>query len=142
MRVGIGLVLFYLGALNALLAINLGTCTQGDASRLWDGVFTVILYGLACTPLSRTSRPELASLLLAPALLVVLAQTAFAFQLSAVSAEGGAACAFLERMEGYPHDGDERSYATVWMAVAASGWLAIGLVVANVVRMWSPQEPE
>ena len=142
MRVGIGLVLFYLGALNALLAINVGTCTQGDATRLWGGVLTVILYGVACILLSRTSRPKLASILLSPALFMVLAQTVFAFQLSTVSAGGGAACAFLEGMEGYPRDGDERSYALVWTAVAAAGWLAIALVVANVVRKSSAPDLE
>jgi hypothetical protein len=140
MRVGIGLTLFYLGALNALLAINLGTCTQGDATRLWGGILTAILYGIACVPLSRTSRPQLAALLLAPAGLVVLGQTGFAFKLLALTADGKPACDLLENITGYPRDGNEASYAAVWMVVAAAGWLTVALVVANFVRRHAAQE--
>jgi len=141
MRVGIGLTLFYLGALNALLVVNLGTCTQGDATRLWGGVLTATLYGVASVLLSRTSRPQLAALLLAPAVLVVLGQTAFAFKLLALSADGKPACDLLENITGYPRDGNEASYAAVWVTVAAAGWLTVGLVVANLVRTHKAQEP-
>ena len=44
-----------LHGIRTALAINVGTCTQGDATRLWGGVLTVILYGVACILLSLRS---------------------------------------------------------------------------------------
>jgi hypothetical protein len=34
----IGVVLYYLAAGNLALALTVGTCTQGDAGRLWGGL--------------------------------------------------------------------------------------------------------
>lgn len=131
MRVGTGLILFYLGTLNAFLALNVGTCTQGDATRLWGGVLSAILYALACIPLWKTSRPGLALALLAPAALFVIGETTFGFRLMAGSSP---ACDLLENTTGYPIDGNEATYAAIWLGLSAVGWLAVGLVVSNLIR--------
>jgi len=120
--------------MNAFLAVNVGTCTQGDATRLWGGVLSAILYALACIPLWKTSKPGLALALLAPAALVVIGETTFGFRLMVASSNGVPACDLLENTTGYSIDGDEAIYAAIWLVLSAVGWVAAGLVVSNLIR--------
>jgi hypothetical protein len=134
MRAGIGIVLFYLASFNLVLAMVVGTCTQGDAGRLWGGALSLLLYGLAVWPLARTSRPGLAALLVGLALPVLALAAPLGVRLAVAAARGDAACDVLEGSVGFAPDGGEAAYAAVWLALSLFGMLAFAIPLVRFLK--------
>lgn len=131
MRASLGIALFYVASSNAMLALNVGTCTQGDASRLWGGTLSLLLYIVAAWCFSRTSRAGLVSLLLLPTVPVLIWTTSFGLDLQLAAGRGASACGVLEGVSSYPADGRETAFATIWLLLSCLGWLGIGLALTR-----------
>ena len=124
--VGAALVLFYLGAGNAVLALTVGTCTQGDAGRLWGGMISLLLYGIGTPLLRQTSKPLLTLALLGPLTPVFIWQASFAIKLTiGFWLFDRSACDTLEGTVGQIVDGGEPIYAAIWLAVTIISWAGV-----------------
>jgi hypothetical protein len=132
MRGGLAVVLFYLASLNALLAAHVGTCNQGDASRLWGGAVSLLLYVWAAWLVARMARVGLAGLLLLPVVPALFWTTKLGARLLLASSHGASACSVLEGAS-YPVDGNEAAYAAIWLLLSCAGWLGLGL---TLLRYW------
>jgi hypothetical protein len=124
---------FYLGALNALLAGNAGTCTQSDSSELAGAVFSVILYLVAGYSLSRARFFKTALMLLVPVVPVLVWQCILAIKLAdGIFRQGLSACDSKHwHIEGgYGPDGNETFYAILWLTLAIVG-VAVPFFVAR-----------
>lgn len=119
-----GIILFYLAAANAVLALNIGTCTQGDASRLWGGLISLILYVIATLLLAQTKRPAFTLIALLPTLPVLAWQLIFTVRLATGHwIANSSACDILENTSGQSLDGSEPLFILIWtLLTLASGW--------------------
>ena len=130
-------VLFYLGAVNALLARFVGTCNQGDASRLFGILITAILFAAALMAMSFSThrRGVLRAISLAFPLLAW--HTIFSARLGyALLWQGASACEALEGVP-YPSDGNEVFYGIAWPVVTIATWT--GLLVLWLHRSSKPR---
>jgi len=73
---------FYLAAGNAVIARVAGTCTQGDADRLFGVVLSIALYGIALLGLWLSSRTRSIVLFCLPIFPIILWQVWFSSRLS------------------------------------------------------------
>lgn len=124
----ISVLAFYLGALTALLARVVGTCTQGEADRLWGVVISIPFYLIAVIGLSQTRYLKAATIACGPVFLFLLWQAAFAIRLSFdILVYSFSAC---EVLEGTPCEdsGDEITFAVLWPIVALGTVAALTLV--------------
>lgn len=120
------LVLFYLAAGNAVLALTIGTCAQGDAGRLWGGALSLIFYGIGTLFLRQTSKPLLVLALLIPLAPVFIWQANFAIKLTiGFWFFDRSACDTLDGTVGQLVDGGEPIYTAIWLAVAAVSWACV-----------------
>lgn len=108
--------LFYLAAGNTILARVAGTCTQGDADRLFGVVVSITLYGLALLGLWLSAQARALTLFLLPLVPVVIWQAWFSARLAfEVFALERSACSVLEgAVPGYPMSGSEAFFAITW----------------------------
>ena len=121
----ISISLFYLGAINTLLARFAGTCTQGDAARLSGIVITAILFFAALVTLSVSRRQRFVLLAISPVLLVLVWQAFFSLRLGySLLWQGAAACQVLVGIP-YPPDGGEVFYGIAWPAVSLATLAAL-----------------
>jgi hypothetical protein len=133
----IAIVAFYLGLLNTILARFAGTCTQGDADRLWGVAISIPLFLVAVIALSRTSYVRATVSVCIPAFLLMLWQAVFAAELSfKVLVLNSSAC---EVLDGLPqiHDGDEFAFAFLW-PIAIFGTLMAMVSVYFLRRTQAP----
>ncbi|MEM9755874.1 MAG: hypothetical protein AAF914_07775 [Pseudomonadota bacterium] len=108
--------LFYLGAMNTVLARVAGTCTQRDADRLFGVVISITLYGLALLGLWLSARARAFYLFLVPLVPIVIWQAWFSARLTfEISTLKRSACSVLEgAVPGYPMSGSEAFFAITW----------------------------
>jgi CDP-diglyceride synthetase len=122
---------------NAILAINVTTCTQGDAANLLGGFITLFFYliGIAFLSVSQTRRIEF--LALVPAIAIAAWHTWFAIRFAAgYLLEGMSACfaiegGFTPDDAGEWMDGGERLYVALWLGLSLLFWVG---VVTSFVR--------
>jgi hypothetical protein len=135
----VGVVLYYLGAGNLALALTVGTCTQGDAGRLWGGLLSLLLFTAALIPFRRATHPIPVAIALLPLLPLLGWATVFTARfLVGYWWRGATACDVLEQAHGYFADGDEPALTLLWSAltiVAWSGILAISLRLRRRVTL-------
>jgi hypothetical protein len=107
---------FYLAAGNTVLARVAGTCTQGDADRLFGVVVSAALYCIALLGLWMSRQPRIVFLFSAPLLPIAVWQVWFSLRLSyEILALGRSACSILEgTISGYPNSGSELFFALTW----------------------------
>lgn len=120
-------ILFYLAAVNAVLARVAGTCTMGDADRLWGAALSLLVYLLAASVFGLARHPRAVLLACAPVLGVMAWQLVFALRFSfGTLVAGKSAC---EMLEGRPFvaSGSEASYTLIWLMMAATAPLATGV---------------
>lgn len=125
-----GIILLTFGALNAVLALSVGTCTQGSADGLYGGFLTVILYvgGL----LALTARPpsRWANLCLIPAAGIAIWHSFFAAHFMwGYWAHGMSACyaikgGFTPDEAGEWMDGGEPLLTLLWATASVTFWAA------------------
>jgi len=119
---------FYLGALNTLLARVAGTCTQGEADRLWGVVISIPFYLVAVLGLFQTKYLRAATIACSPVFLFTLWQAAFAVRLLFdILVYDASACEVLEGMP-YPNSGAEIAFAVLWPLVGFGTLVALTLV--------------
>ena len=132
---GAALTLFYLAAGNAVFALTVGTCTQGDAGRLWGGTLSLILYGIGTLFLRQTSKPVLALALLIPLAPVFIWHANFAIKLTiGFWFFDRSACDTLDGTTGQLVDGGEPIYTAIWLAIAAVPWAGIAALAVKWKR--------
>jgi hypothetical protein len=125
--------LFYLAAGNTVLARVAGTCTHGDADRLFGVVLSLALYGIALLGLWLSPRDRTTVLLLLPLLPILLWQVWFSSHLSfGILVRGYSACTVLEGpLPPYPNSGSELFFAVSWPAMSVSVLLGMLLVLRS-----------
>lgn len=121
---------FYVAALSTVLAAVAGTCTQGDAGRLYGVVFSILLYFIALITMRFSITMQRELLFILPALPVVIWQTIFSARLSFDLLWNEApACTFLMGPgPAYPPSGGEMFFAVAWPAMALMVILGLAMV--------------
>lgn len=135
-----GVLLLTLGALNAVLALSVETCTQGGADSLYLGFVTLLLYlaGLAAL-LARPASPAAAAALL-PAAAVAVWHSLFAARFAwGYTMRGMSACyamqgGFTAGKAGDWMDGGEPLLAALWVGLGLVFWAAAGVAAASAFR--------
>jgi len=133
----ISTILLTLGALNSVLALKVGTCTQGDAGNLYGGFLTLLLYvaGFIALTIRPPSRWAWVSLL--PAAAVAMWHTLFAaYFMWGYWAKGMSACyamkgGFTADKAGEWMDGGEPLLTALWASASAVFWMAIAAAVRS-----------
>lgn len=121
----------YLGALNSVLARFVGTCTQGDADRLFGIVFSAPLFGLFLLGLWRTRYFRSTGILCLSGILVLVWQAEFAVSLLyGIALRRLSACAILEGGT-YEYSGSETAFAALWPLVIL-GTVIGALLIASL----------
>lgn len=124
----VSVLTFYLGALNTLLARVAGTCTQGEADRLWGVMISIPFYIVAVLGLFKTKYLKTTTIACSPVFLFALWQAAFAFRLALdILLYDASACEVLEGIP-YPKSGDEIVFAILWPLVTFGTLIALMLV--------------
>lgn len=119
---------FYVGVLNTILARFAGTCTQGDADRLWGILISVPFFLIALFCMSRTKHLGVTMIASLPALLLMLWQGVFAAELSlGVFVYNSSACEVLESVP-YGYSGSEVPLAVLWPVVIFGSFAATATV--------------
>ena len=127
----VSLLAFYLGDLNILAARFAGTCTQGDAGRLYGVIYSILFYSAAIFFMRKSGRERTILLIVSPLLPIFVWQTLFSFRLSyELLWIGASACDVLEGMSlSYPADGGEIIFAISWPLMAIA-------VVIGILAVW------
>ncbi len=124
-------ILLTLGALNSVLALNVGTCTQGSASSLYGGFLTLLLYIAGFIALSIQPRSRWVMVSLLPAAAIAIWHTLFAAQFMwGYWVNGMSACyamkgGFTPDQAGEWMDGGEPLLTALWASASAAFWVAI-----------------
>lgn len=129
----IGIALLTLGALNAVLALSIETCTQGDAGSLHGGWLTLFLYfgGLLGLVTNAPRRWTLVALL--PAAIIAVWHSIFAMQFAwGYWVQGMSACFamnghFTPEDAGEWMDGSEPLLTVLWLILSTLFWAAVAL---------------
>lgn len=116
LRQPLSITFFYLAAGNTILARFVGTCTQGDADRLYGAVLSLALYGIALLGLWLSPRVRTIVWFSLPVFPIVLWQVWFSSRLSfEILVLGHSACTVLEGAPPlYPDSGSELFFALSW----------------------------
>lgn len=114
-----------------MLARVAGSCTQGDADRLFGVVLSIALYGIALLGVWLSPRARTIVLLSLPVLPVIVWQLGFSLRLSfEIVAQGHSACSVLEgAVPGYPSSGSELFFALAWPLMSLGVLLGIFIVL-------------
>lgn len=119
-----------LGALNAILARTVDTCTGGSADSLVGGVFTAMLNLLGFLMLARGTKPWLLALILVLPTLVALSYTAFALDFwRGYATRGMSACEAKTGEGDWALSGEEPQLIFYWVAAAAIYWIGLANAV-------------
>lgn len=127
----LGMVLLTLGALNSVLALSVGTCTQGSAGGLYGGFLTLILYVGGLPALIAHAPPRWMYLGLVPAAAIAIWHTMFAAHFVwGYWADGMSACyamkgGFTPDQAGEWMDGGEPLLTLLWASVSVIFWIAV-----------------
>ena len=118
----LSIAFFYLAAGNTVIARFAGTCTQGDADRLYGAVLSLALYCIALLGLWLSSRTRTIVLFSLPVFPIVLWQVWFSSRLSfEILVRGHSACTVLEGpLPAYPNSGSETIFALLWPLMSFS----------------------
>lgn len=131
----------YVGLLNTLLARHAGTCTQGDADRLFGIVLSAPFFLLTVLCLARTKHLGGAMIVCLPGLMLMLWQGAFAAELSfGILVHGFSACQILQDMP-QAYSGHELTFAILWPTVMFCALGAIAIVYF-IRRSRAPRTPK
>ena len=128
----VGIILLTLGALNAVLALSVETCTQGAADSLYGGFLTLFLYVAGAVALVGWPPWRWAWLALVPAAGIAVWHSLFAVRFAlGYSAYGMSACyamngGFTPDQAGEWMDGGEPMFVVLWLALSAIFWIAVG----------------
>jgi len=115
-----------LGALNAILARAVDTCTGGSADSLIGGALTAILNLLGFLMLVRGTKPWLLALLVALPTLAALSYTAFALEFwHSYVTRGISACEAKTGEPDWALSGEEPQLIFYWVAAAAIYWIGL-----------------
>lgn len=131
------------GALNAALAITVGTCTQGDAGELLGGWITLLLYLVGTAALLVARRKWICVVLLAPAAAIALVHSWFAIRLTYSYLVHGVSACFVLAGEYSPQDsgewmdGGEPVYIALWLGLSALFWFGY----LNAMRLARAEGP-
>ena len=144
----IGVILFTLGGLNAVMAINVGTCTQGGADSLYGGFVTLFLYmaGLAFFLGRPPTLPALLSLI--PAVAIAVWHSLFAMRFAwGYWARDVSACyamtgGFTPDEAGEWMDGGEPLLTLLWAGLSLLCWGSAAIAAAGVRRRFSASDRE
>ena len=122
---------FYLAALIANAAPDMGTCTQGDAGQLFLVILAAPAQLLGMLGLSMTKYIRWAVLACLPLIPVLIRQMVFALRLTkGLIIDGMSACGFLMNDSDWEFDGSEVSYVKLWIVVCmVLPLIACGLAV-------------
>jgi len=111
-----GVVLYYLAPGNLALSLIVGTCTQGDAGRLWGGLLSLLLFAAALVFVWCSTHPILVAIALLPLLPLLSWVTLFTVRsLVGYWWRNATACDVLETTGGYFADGNEASLTLLWL---------------------------
>lgn len=116
----LSIAFFYLAAGNTMIARVAGTCTQGDADRLYGVVLSLALYSIALISLWLSSRTRSIVLFCLPIFPIIFWQVWFSSRLSyEILVQGHSACTVLEGpLPIYPNSGSELFLALSWPIVS------------------------
>lgn len=127
----LGIILLTLGALNAAVALTVGTCTQGSADSLYGGVITLILYVAGAGSLIGWPPSRWTFLSILPAAAIALWHSVFAIRFAwGYFANNMSACyamkgGFTSDEAGEWMDGGEPMLIVLWVAVSVVFWIAV-----------------
>lgn len=123
----LSIVFFYLAAGNTVIARVAGTCTQGDADRLYGIVLSLALYGVAILGLWLSLKTRSIALFCLPIFPIIFWQVWFSSRLSfEILILNHSACTVLEGpLPAYPNSGSEIIFALLWPLVSFSVLLGI-----------------
>lgn len=131
----IAVLLLTFGALNAAVALSVGTCTQGSADSLYGGFLALLLY-LAGIAAILVRRPPLAALgALVPATAIALWHSLFAvrfawnYWIHDMSACHALLGRFPPEEAGEWMDGGEPLLTILWLLLGLLFWAAILLIL-------------
>lgn len=130
--------LFYLAAGNTILARVAGTCTQGDADRLFGVVVSIALYGFALLGLWLSAQARAVVSFLLPLVPIVIWQAWFSARLSfEVFVLERSACSVLQgAIPEYPMSGSEAFFAITWPM------MSFGLIVGLSAILLRPSSTD
>ncbi len=115
-----------LGALNAILARTVDTCTGGSADSLVGGIVTAILNLVGFVMLVRGTRPWLLALVVALPTLAALSYTGFALDFwHGYVTRGMSACEAKTGETYWDLSGEEPQLIFFWVAAAAIYWIGL-----------------
>ena len=131
-RIMDGIVLITLGALNAFLALNLGTCTQGSADELYGGGWlTLFLYIVGAALFVAKPPRRWFHLAIIPSVAIAVWHSIFAVHFAlGYWMEGMSACyalkgGFTSQDAGEWMDGREPLLTVLWLLVSSVFWVGI-----------------
>ena len=125
---------FYMGAGNTILARFAGTCTHGDAGRLYGVVISAVLFFVALAIMKASARERSVVLFILPVLPVLVWQAWFSLRLSfEILVWGHSACDVLQgEPSSFPVSGSELFFSIAWPLMSFS--VLLGLVVLWIGR--------
>jgi hypothetical protein len=142
----IGVILFTLGGLNAVMAINVGTCTQGGADGLYGGFLTLFLYltGLAAFLVRPPTLPALVALIPAGAIAawhsLFAMRFAWGYWARDMSACYALAGGFTRDEAGEWMDGGEPMLTLLWIGLSLLFWASAAIAAEGVRRRFSASD--
>ena len=131
----VGVLLYYLAAGNLALSLTAGTCTQGDADRLWGGLLSLLLFAAALVFILRATHPIPAAMALLPLLPLLGWATLFTVRfLAGYWWWNATACDVLEGTHGHFADGREHILTLLWAVLTIVAWSGIVIVSLRCLR--------
>jgi len=131
----VGVLLYYLAAGNLALSLTAGTCTQGDADRLWGGLLSLLLFAAALVFILRATHPIPAAMALLPLLPLLGWATLFTVRfLAGYWWWNATACDVLEGTHGHFADGREHIFALLWAVLTIVAWSGIVIISLRCLR--------
>lgn len=129
----------YLAGLNVPLSMYAGTCTMGDADRLFGILLSIVLFSVALLALAKSRCRILVLWLTSPVALVLIWQLVFSLGFLLAVFRGESACDFLTGEAGYPAAGFETPMAALWLAVAVAVPAVLSILLVRSLRAPRPR---
>jgi hypothetical protein len=125
----IGVLLYYLAAGNLGLSLIAGTCTQGDAGRLWGGLPSLFLFAAALIFVWRVTHPRPVAIALLPLFPLLGWATIFSVRfLVGYWWRNATACDVLEGTHGHFADGGEPILTLLWVVLTIVAWSGVVVI--------------
>ncbi|WP_439501989.1 hypothetical protein [Aminobacter ciceronei] len=130
------IVLIWLGAANAILAMTVETCTGGSADSLMGGLYTFVLYAVGLAILIWRRPGWLAYIALVPPLLVAVWHSYYAVLFGlGYWLDGASACSIMPVGFSNPGlDGREPFMTVLWGGLSLLIWAGIGVSCYRSLR--------